>query len=225
MGVRKVIVAGALGVAAFGGGVVGAVGLSPITATAQDAIVEAQKPAGWFGSVLSDLVGEGEISQAQADLIETRVEEARLERSRITDHPTDRRGANMGSGLKGAVSGLAEALNSTPQELFAAVRDGQTIAEIADEQGVSTDDLIEILTAEQFAAIDEKVANGMLDAEDADAYKAKATEGIQAFIDGEADADSFGKRGHSHGHSHGRQGHWKSERFGADADSEETNDA
>lgn len=194
MRVRKIIAGTALGVAAFSGGIVGAVGLSPITAMAQDAVDEAQRPGDWFGSVLSDLVGEGEITQEQADLIETRVEEARPERSH---------GFGKVRGLKGSLDDLSAALDTTPADLFTALRDGESLGDIAAEQGVGNDELIEILTEDHFAKLDEKVASGDIDAADAEAHKAEATERIQAMIDGDLEA-AFGGHGR---HGFGMRGH------------------
>lgn len=200
MRVRKIIAGTAIGLTAFGGGVVGAVGLSPITALAQDAADEAQKPADWVSSALAGLVDDGEITQDQADLVETRLQEAKPE-GRFGRHA---RGGHFG-GRGGAESAtaLADVLNTTPEELFSAVRDGQTLGDIAGEQGVTTDELIEIFTADKFAAIDEKVASGDIDAAEAAEFKAAISERAEAMIDGDFSA---GRGGFGKGHG-GRFGH------------------
>jgi uncharacterized protein (DUF433 family) len=62
----------------------------------------------------------------------------------------------------------AEALNMPVQDLARALLDGKTPAQIAQEQGVSIDDLLATILAEEKARLDQAVADGLITQEEAD---------------------------------------------------------
>ncbi len=63
---------------------------------------------------------------------------------------------------------LADTLGMTSEELYAALSDGQTIAEVAEAQGVSLDDLVEALVAPHIERMEQAVADGYMTQEQAD---------------------------------------------------------
>jgi len=63
---------------------------------------------------------------------------------------------------------LAEELGMTLDELYAALEDGKTIAEIAAEQDVSLEDLVAALVAQRTKDLNQAVADGDLTQEQAD---------------------------------------------------------
>ncbi len=71
---------------------------------------------------------------------------------------------------------LAEALGMTPEELLAAVRGGETLAELAEAKGVSIEQLVEKVLAARQARIDEAVEAGRLTPEQAESLKAQMRE-------------------------------------------------
>lgn len=83
------------------------------------------------------------------------------------------------------LSAAADALGIGPDELEGALRDGDSVADVAAEEGVDVQDVIEALTAAATAAIDDKVAAGDLEAARAEDIKADLAEHITALVNGE----------------------------------------
>lgn len=132
----------------------------------------AEAAAGWVDEALGGLVDDGTITQAQADAVETALEEARPARAhRALRH----------HGLDAA----ADALAMTEEDVRDALADGKTLAEVAGEQGISVDALVDALVAEHQARLDEAVAEGDLTQEQADERLAAAEERVTAFVNGE----------------------------------------
>ena len=77
----------------------------------------------------------------------------------------------------------ADTIGITVEQLREALHDGQTLAEVAEANGVSRQALIDALVAAANAAIDEKVAAGALTAEEGEARKAEAAERIAEMVD------------------------------------------
>jgi len=74
-----------------------------------------------------------------------------------------------GFGYRGTMPNiLADALGMTLEELYVALADGQTIAEVAAAQDVSLDDLVEMLVAPRIEQLKQAVADGYLTQEQAD---------------------------------------------------------
>lgn len=107
-----------------------------------------------------------------------------------------RGGHHGGRGFGARLDAVAEALGITEDELHDAIEDGQTIAEVADANGVDVQTVIDALVAEATARIDAKVADGDLTQEQADELKAELTERITDLVDGEGAGFRMGGRGH-----------------------------
>ena len=141
--------------------------------------------AGFLAEALAPLVDDGTITQSQADAVVEALREAR------PDHG-HRWGHHLGEAL-------TEVLGIERDELRAALADGQTIAEVAEANGVAVDDVIAALVAEAEERIDRAVEDGRLTEEEAAEKRAEATERITALVDGELDAADLG---HRHHHRH-----------------------
>lgn len=92
------------------------------------------------------------------------------------------------SGLCGPGAQLdaaAEAIGIDESDLLAALRDGQTIAEVAEANGVAVDAVIDAMVADAEAAIDQAVEDGDLTQAEADAKKADLQDRITAAVNGE----------------------------------------
>lgn len=141
--------------------------------------------------------GLARLAEAEAALPE-RVDEMVNRRGWGDDRP-DRPG-HHGAKLHGLET-AAEAIGITPAELAEALRDGKTIAEVAADNGVDVDTVIDALVDEASARIDQAVQEGKLDEERATAMKEALAERITAFVNGEGpvgppDGDGFrGPRG------------------------------
>jgi uncharacterized protein YidB (DUF937 family) len=79
---------------------------------------------------------------------------------------------------------VAEVLGLTADELRDALRDGSTLAELADEAGVNLDALVDAMLAPLRERLDAAVADGRITQERADAKLKRATERITAMIKG-----------------------------------------
>ena len=147
----------------------GALLAGPITAFAQqdddDTGTETETPArgGWVADALDDLVTAGTITQAQADAVAEALEAAKPERP----FGGRRHGpGGLGFGRIG-LDAAAEVIGIEEDDLRAALRDGTTLAELATENGVEVQAVIDALVAEGSERIDELVEDGRLDAEEA----------------------------------------------------------
>ena len=129
---------------------------------------------------LQPLIADGTITQAQADAVTTALQEARPE-----GRPGGRgMGRGMGHGRIGhGIEAAATALGMTSDELRTALRDGQTIAEVAAEKGVDVQTVIDAMAAEVKTHLDEEVAAGEHTQEEADAKLADAIERITERLD------------------------------------------
>ena len=88
-----------------------------------------------------------------------------------------------GFGYHGTLPGImADALGMTLDELYAALADGQTIAEVAAAQGVGLDDLVATLITPRIEQLEQAVADGYLTQEQAGWMIATMTEQIQTTL-------------------------------------------
>ena len=129
----------------------------------------------WLEEALQPLVADGTITQAQADAVTSALQEARPE-----GRPGGRGiGRGMGHGRIGhSLEAAATAIGIAPDELRTALRDGQTIAEVAAENDVDIQTVIDAMAAEVKTHLDEEVAAGERTQEEADAKLADAIERI-----------------------------------------------
>jgi hypothetical protein len=79
----------------------------------------------------------------------------------------------------------AAAIGIEVDALREALDGGQTIAQVAESNGVAVQTVVDALVADASAHIDEAVANGRLTQEEADAKKAELQERITARVNGE----------------------------------------
>jgi polyhydroxyalkanoate synthesis regulator phasin len=142
---------------------------------------------------LSGLVSDGSITQEQADEVATTLDEALPQRG-----PGGPGG--MGHGGPGghhggrhlALDTAASTLGVTEDELRTALGSGQSLADVAESEGVSKDALITALVDEAKAHLAEEVTEGDLTQEQADARAAELTERVTAMVEREG----LGRGGH-----------------------------
>ncbi|MFZ5872310.1 MAG: hypothetical protein ACOYXW_17510 [Actinomycetota bacterium] len=156
--------AGALGIAGVTGLAVTTGALAPANAATEQAGGQAGDPS-WradrverIKDALAGLVGDGTISQEQADAVAaTLAEEA----------PVGMQGPGH-HGQMLALDAAADALGMTADELRGALRDGQTLAEVAEARGVEVQTLVDALVAEATDRLEAAVADGRISQERAD---------------------------------------------------------
>lgn len=162
-----------------GAGILGA-GLlvaGPLTALAQDG-------DDWFTSALDELVADGTIDQAQADAVRDAVAEARPERDGPFGRGDRGPGADhhRGGGLLLALDEASEAIGIDDDDLRDALRDGSTIAEVAEQEGVDVHSVIDAMVAEVSERLDDAVADGRIDAAEAEEHLTEARERITQVV-------------------------------------------
>ena len=127
---------------------------------------------------LQNLVDDGTITAAQADAVAADLA------SSLPDRGPGRPGGpgwgHRHPGFDGEV--LAGLLGIDVETLRSDLRDGKTVAEIAGEQGVDVQTVIDSLIAEAKSHLDLSVANGRLTQEEADAKLTEVTERITDFV-------------------------------------------
>jgi hypothetical protein len=96
-----------------------------------------------------------------------------------------------GEGLEAA----ADALGITSDELRTALRDGQTIAEVAATEGVEVQSVIDAMVVEAGTHLAEHVAAGDLTQEEADARLEEITARITDHVNNGGPAEGRGERG------------------------------
>ena len=132
---------------------------------------------------LAPLVDQGTIDQSQAEAVADTLAEAM---PGFPDH--------MGRGLE-AVRAAADFLGLTPEELAAAMRDGQTLAEITVAQGQTAEALIDHLTGLAAEHLDQLVADGRITEEQKADMLAGMTDHITDLVNGEIDRPMMGGPG------------------------------
>jgi len=133
---------------------------------------------------LQELVDGGTITDAQADAVTAHLVENRPERGEFRDgegHGDHRGGPGMfGRGV--ASEALTDLLGIDGEELRTQLRAGTTLAEIAAEQGVEVQAVVDELVAEVTERVDNAVENGRIDQAEADEKLAEAEEKITDMV-------------------------------------------
>ena len=116
-----------------------------------------------------------------------------------SDHPGRGHGRGHGvrHGLRHQAADVLDQLGITSDEVRAGFADGKTLADIAAEQGVAEEALVDALVAAANERVDEALDNGRIDEEKAAEIKDSLDERISEMIDA-APGDRAGHR-HRHG--------------------------
>ncbi len=178
-------VGGTAGMLLVGPGLAGAqTSTSPTTATADSG---ATVGSSWVHDTFSGLVTDGTLTQDQADAVESALDAAR---------PADL-GHHGGFG-HADLSTVATALNVTEDDLRTALDGGSTIADVAAQQGVDVQTVVDAIVADQQAHVADEVAAGRLTQDQADQILADAADHATALVNG--DLPAFEGHGGPGGH-------------------------
>jgi polyhydroxyalkanoate synthesis regulator phasin len=195
--VRGLVATSAVAATVVGGVVVGTAFTGPalaaqVTATATDGTAE-ERGSGLLADrlqaikdALAGLVGDGTITQEQADTVAETLNES----DALRGHGHGRRG--LGGGI--ALDTAAEALGVEPDAVRDALREGQTLADLAGEQGVEVSILVDQLVAAAQERLDTAVEEGRITAERAEEVSATLEERVTTAVE-----EGFGGRGSGHG--------------------------
>ena len=169
---------------------VGAVAVGGAATSAQ----EGDGPLGTFlGRVAEKLsVSEDElqtaVGEAKGEALDEAVAEGRLteeqaERARESGFPFA--GGRMGHGRGQVKDAAAEVLGMTQADLTEQLQDGNSLAEVAEAQGMSVEDFKAALLDQVQAQLGELVADGNLTQEQADDIFQRTEENIDSILSGE----------------------------------------
>ncbi|MCU0310216.1 MAG: hypothetical protein MUE36_04640 [Acidimicrobiales bacterium] len=153
-----------------------------------------------LADVLAPLVADGTLTQDQADAVVAALEAAG---PRGGGHGHDGMGRG---GPRLGLDAAATALGVSQEELVTALRDGQSIADLAAARGVDVQVVIEAMVADAEAHLAEEVAEGDLTQEEADARTAELTAKVTELVDGTLPLGPDGPDGPDGRGGHGGRG-------------------
>ncbi len=140
-------------------------------------------PKAQFAAVLEQLTGEGVITPEQAEAIMERAGPI-FGRIGASEHAYQKKVKELAiARSKPTLLRISQALDMKPDELLPQLREGNTIAQIAEKQGIPTTTVVDELLVPVKKGLDRAVANGKLSQEQAeenlDRAEAKITEMVQ----------------------------------------------
>jgi uncharacterized protein YidB (DUF937 family) len=130
-----------------------------------------QEPGEHLRETLQALVDDGTLTEEQADAVAAHLVENRPERGEGRHGGPGHPGGPFGGPASDA---LTELLGLDADELRTQLREGVTLAEIATEQGVDVQTVVDTLVAELEERVDTAVENGRIDQAEADEKLAEA---------------------------------------------------
>ena len=122
---------------------------------------------------VAQMLKNGRLTQQQADNLDTHIDQFSFNGSPFGGF-MGRRGFNGGGGLiggQGVLNAAAQKLGMTSQDLMTELRSGKTLADVAKEKNVSTDDLKAAIVTTVGAQIAQAVTDGKLTQAQADKAK------------------------------------------------------
>ena len=120
-----------------------------------------------------------------------------------TEELDDGGGRRHRHGVHLALEAAAEALGISVEDLRSALRDDRTIADVAEERGVDVQAVVDAVVADATERIEERVAEGDLDADRAAELEEELPQRITDVVNGEA---PLGRGHHHHGSGFRRGG-------------------
>jgi hypothetical protein len=139
--------------------------------TSVDKVQQAVRDA--LKAVVAQALKNGKLTQSQADAANSRIDKQQFNKPLFGPFLGPRGfGAGRGGFAAGAeINAAATKLGMTVQDLMTELRSGKTLADVAKEKNVSTDDLKAAIISAITAQIDQAVTNGKLTQAQADQLK------------------------------------------------------
>ena len=181
------------------------------TVTIGGAITSAQEGDGPIGTLLAKVadklgVSEEELQtafdEARDETIDEKVAEGLLteeQAERLQERGFPFAGGRMGHGRGQVMDAAAEVLGMTQEELKDELKDGNSLAEVAETQGMGVEDFKTAFLDQVQADIDAKVADGTLTQEQADRLSEGLEERIDNIVNAQPGEGGFGGQRHRHG--------------------------
>ena len=185
--IKRSVAITAIAASTLGGVAAGAAFFTPVIAGAQDDAVEAEQAAPERGERISEalqvLVDDGTLTEAQRNAVVETLQNARLDRGEFRERLGQR-------GPRGAGE-IAEMLGLEGSEMREALRNGSSIAELAEAQGIDSADVVDAIVASAEERLDTAVENGRIDDAQAAEMLTQAAERAEGLVNGEIE---FGGR-------------------------------
>ncbi|MCI3923343.1 hypothetical protein MO973_24255 [Paenibacillus sp. TRM 82003] len=154
---------------------------------------------------LDERLAEGKLTKAQYDELAATVTD---KATKLVNGELGGGKAKFGRGIGGepivAEAELAALLSLSAEQLKEAVTGGKTLAEIAGEQGIEVQAVIDLLVKKMTEKLDEKLAAGTITQERYDAMKSTLTERATAIANDDEHRGHRGMGGGMRGHKHGK---------------------
>ena len=185
--IKRSVAITAIAASTFGGVAAGAAFFTPVIAGAQDDAVEAEQAAPERGERISEalqvLVDDGTLTEAQRDAVVETLKNARPDRGEFRE-PLGQRGPRV-------AGEIAELLGLEGNEIREALRNGSSIAELAEAQGIESADVVDAIVARAEERLDTAVENGRIDDTQAAEMLTRTAERAEDLVNGEIE---FGGR-------------------------------
>ena len=188
--IKRSVAINAIAASMLGGVAAGAAFFTPVIAGAQDDAVEAEQAAPERGKRISEalqvLVDDGTLTEAQRDAVVETLQNARLGRGEFRERLGQRSPRGAGE--------IAEILGLEGSEIREALRNGSSIAELAEAQGIDRADIVDAIVARAEERLGTAVENGRIDAAQSAEMLTQAAERAEDLVNGEIEFG--GRRGH-----------------------------
>ena len=185
--IKRSVAIAAIATSTLGGVAAGAAFFTPVIAGAQDDVVEAEQAAPERSERISEalqvLVDDGTLTEAQRDAVVETLKNARPDRGEFRE-PLGQRGPRV-------AGEIAEILGLEGNEIREALRNGSSIAELAEAQGIDSADVVDAIVARAEERLDTAVENGRIDDTQAAEMLTQAAERAEDLVNGEIE---FGGR-------------------------------
>lgn len=185
--IKRSVAITAIAASTFGGVAAGAAFFTPVIAGAQDDAVEAEQAAPERSERISEalqvLVDDGTLTEAQRDAVVETLKNARPNRGEFRE-PLGQRGPRV-------AGEIAEILGLEGNEIREALRNGSSIAELAEAQGIESADVVDAIVARAEERLDTAVENGRIDDTQAAEMLTRTAERAEDLVNGEIE---FGGR-------------------------------
>lgn len=191
--IKRSVAITAIAASTLGGVAAGAALFTPVIAGAQDDAAEAEQAAperrARISEALQVLVDDGTLTEAQREAVVETLQIALPDRGEFRERLGQR-------GSRGAGE-IAEILGLEASEIREALRNGSSIAELAEAQGIDSADIVDAIVARAEERLDTAVENGRIDDTQAAEMLTRAAERAEDLVNGEIEFG--GRRGHHRG--------------------------
>jgi hypothetical protein len=185
--IKRSVAITAIAASTLGGVAAGAAFFTPVIAGAQDDAVEAEQATPGRGERISEalqvLVDDGTRTEAQRDAVVETLQNAGPDRGEFRERLGQR-------GPRGAGE-IAEMLGLEGREIREALRNGSSIAELAEARGIDSADIVDAIVARAEERLDTAVENGHIDDAQAAEMLTRTAERAEDLVNGEIE---FGGR-------------------------------